>query len=61
MKLDDHIIKQCCLKSTIFEDKFSLEQLLKGRAFDDEDAAMFAQEEEEELEDHFNHEHSLGN
>jgi hypothetical protein len=30
MRLDEHIIKQSCLKSTIFEDKFSSDQFVKG-------------------------------
>lgn len=29
MRLDDHIIKQSCLKSTIFEDKFATDQFSK--------------------------------
>lgn len=29
MRLDDHIIKQSCLKSTIFEDKFTTDQFSK--------------------------------
>ena len=36
LRLDEHIIKQSCLKSTIFEDKFSQEQFKRGRAFDDD-------------------------
>ena len=52
LRLDEHIIKQSCLKSTVFEDKFSQEQFKRGRAFDDDEyARMTMGEDNEELQD----------
>jgi hypothetical protein len=48
LRLDEHIIKQSCLKSSIFEDKFSQEQFKRGRAFDDDEYARRTMGEDNE-------------
>ncbi len=50
LRLDEHIIKQSCLKSNIFEDKFSNEKFVKS-SYDDIAAIAAAADDNDELQD----------